>query len=57
MVPLAEGIVEEADKLACSGLFLLSQFHSTIRAHVGAAVNKRQQTETLFPVYSHAAVL
>lgn len=32
---LAEGIVKEADKLACLVLFLLLQFHSTVRTHVG----------------------
>lgn len=32
---LAEGIVKEADKLACLVLFLLFQFHSTVRACFG----------------------
>lgn len=30
---LAEGIVKEADKLACMILFLLFHFHSTVKAH------------------------
>lgn len=49
---LVEGIVKEADKLACLVLFLLFQFHSTVRAHalgavqVGNAHTKWQQRET-----------
>lgn len=31
----SEGIVNEADKLACLVLFLLFQFHSTVREHFG----------------------
>ncbi len=43
---LAEGIVKETDKLACLVLFLLFQFHSTVRAHLCTAHGKRQQSET-----------